>query len=188
FLIESGVFNENQHEGNNNGKLVGSGKANQVWQDIPVEPNESYTLTGWFQSEGSLNNNEGRFGVMSPDGRVLKEVKLGLESVYTHKTISFHSGTNEIVRIYVGIPAKPSDTAIRFDDFALHKGSVIEDESPDTPDKEVSPEHFLYTNEVLNTGADPGVFRAPNGIYYAYPTGSGNFSAYSSTDLVHWRD
>lgn len=50
------------------------------------------------------------------------------------------------------------------------------------------PKDLFYSNPVVKKGADPGVFRASNGKYYAYPTGGGGFKAYSSTDLVQWKD
>ena len=43
-----------------------------------------------------------------------------------------------------------------------------------------------YQNPLLKNAADPGVLKASDGKYYAYPTGGNKFEAYSSRDLVHW--
>ncbi|CAG7625990.1 glycoside hydrolase family 43 protein [Paenibacillus allorhizosphaerae] len=50
------------------------------------------------------------------------------------------------------------------------------------------PKNLFYTNPVIKRGADPGVFRASDGKYYAYPTGGGGFRGNSSSDLVQWKD
>jgi GH43 family beta-xylosidase len=47
---------------------------------------------------------------------------------------------------------------------------------------------LFYRNPVIRSGADPGVFRASNGTYYAYPTGGSGFKAHSSSDLAQWKD
>ncbi|TVY11226.1 family 43 glycosylhydrolase [Paenibacillus cremeus] len=49
-----------------------------------------------------------------------------------------------------------------------------------------APAPAYYQNPLIKNVADPSVIRAPDGTYYAYPTGGTRFVAYSSRDLAHW--
>ncbi|WP_158301714.1 glycoside hydrolase family 43 protein [Paenibacillus mesophilus] len=57
-----------------------------------------------------------------------------------------------------------------------------------TPVVGKAPDGTSYHNPLLKNIADPSVFRDSNGLYYMYPTGGNKFKAYSSPDLVHWKD
>jgi hypothetical protein len=93
---------------------------NAVKQEIFVEPNTNYTLTGWIRTSG--NNTGGYFGArMLNIGPILNEVNFGALGNYTQLSVTFNSGSNASVEIYAGMWANNADTWIQIDDVRMVK-------------------------------------------------------------------
>ena len=91
---------------------------NAITQRINVTPNTVYTLTGWLQN--NFGSNFGYFGARASDGTtVLNEVKFYAASTYGKSTVSFNSGNNSSVVIYVGFYGTGADQFVRIDDVSL---------------------------------------------------------------------
>ncbi|CAG7636901.1 hypothetical protein PAESOLCIP111_03795 [Paenibacillus solanacearum] len=68
---------------------------------------------------------------------------------------------------------------------AYSQPSEAQARQPELPVRSAGDE-LLFNNPLQENAADPGVFRASDGLYYAYVTGMG-FKTYASPDLVHWK-
>ncbi|WP_202887061.1 DUF4185 domain-containing protein [Cohnella zeiphila] len=107
------------HTGANNGYARYDSGWNAIKQEVFVEPNTDYTLTGWVRT--SSNNNDGYFGARLPNGgAVLNETHFAGLPNYTQLTVAFNSGNHHSVEIYAGMWAT-GDTWIQADDFRLTK-------------------------------------------------------------------
>jgi hypothetical protein len=108
------------HTGANNAFARYNSGWNAIKQEVFVEPNTNYTLTAWIRT--SSNNSEGYFGArLLNGGAILNEVMFGSLPNYTKQTVTFHSGGNHSIEIYVGMWAANGDTWIQADDFILTK-------------------------------------------------------------------
>ncbi|HZG58802.1 DUF4185 domain-containing protein [Paenibacillus sp.] len=106
--------------GANNAYVRNTSGWNAVKQEIFVEPNTSYTLTGWVRT--SANNSDGFFGARLPNGGpILNEVPFDAFGNYTQLSVTFNSGSNGSVEIFAGIWAHNADTWMQMDDFRLTK-------------------------------------------------------------------
>lgn len=94
---------------------------NAVKQEIGVEPNTSYTMSFWVRT--SANHNDGYFGVRVPgSGPILNEAHMTQAfGSYTQRTVTFNSGSNHSVELYIGTWAHGADTWIRIDDVSMVK-------------------------------------------------------------------
>ncbi|WP_206663824.1 DUF4185 domain-containing protein [Robertmurraya kyonggiensis] len=108
------------HTGSNNAFARYNSGWNAVKQEIFVEPNQTYTLTGWIKT--SSNNNEGYFGArLLNGGAILNETQFTSFENYTKQTVTFNSGNNHSIEIYAGTWANNGDTWIQVDDFNVTK-------------------------------------------------------------------
>ncbi|MEQ2525845.1 DUF4185 domain-containing protein [Bacillaceae bacterium CLA-AA-H227] len=106
------------HSGVNNAFARYNSGWNAVKQEIFVEPNQTYTLTGWIKT--SSNNSEGYFGArLLNGGAILNETQFSSLANYTKQTITFNSGNNHSIEIYAGTWANNGDTWIQVDDLIL---------------------------------------------------------------------
>lgn len=107
------------HSGNNNAWIRDSTTNwNAVTQQITVQPNTNYTLTGWIKN--NFSSNTGYFGVRQSDGvTVLKETPFTALPAYTLQTVAFNSGANGTVKVYAGFPGQGTDRWIQIDDVSL---------------------------------------------------------------------
>lgn len=91
---------------------------NALTQEIPVQPNTRYVLTGYVQTSANLT--EGYFGVRHGAGQtVLTETKFGQLGPYTRLTVTFDSGATDRVRMFAGYWAPGQDSWLRLDDTGL---------------------------------------------------------------------
>ncbi|TKC15412.1 DUF4185 domain-containing protein [Robertmurraya kyonggiensis] len=102
--------------GTNNVYLRDTTGWNAFTQDIAVQPNTVYRLTGYVKT--SQNNANGYFGVRGSAGDILKEVKFGRHDNYEKLTVQFNSGNNTTVRVFTGMHSG-GDTWIQADDYML---------------------------------------------------------------------
>ncbi|WP_211231465.1 DUF4185 domain-containing protein [Paenibacillus harenae] len=91
---------------------------NAITQDVTVEANTEYVLTGFVKT--SQNNNAGYFGVRGSAGNILKETKFERHDHYTKQTVRFNSGSNTQVRVFTGMHSN-GDTWLQIDDYMLLK-------------------------------------------------------------------
>ncbi len=91
---------------------------NSLTQTISVQPNTNYTLSGWVQN--NFTDNIGYFGVRDADGiSVLKETTFGSLPGYGQLSVTFNSGSNTTVKVYIGFWGQGSTRWIRADDISL---------------------------------------------------------------------
>lgn len=94
---------------------------NAIKQEVSVEPNSDYTLTGWIKTSG--NSRDGYFGArLVNGGPILNEAHLTQGYAhYTQLTVRFNSGSNHSIELYAGLWANSEDTWIQVDDLSLTK-------------------------------------------------------------------
>ncbi|MGP4079227.1 DUF4185 domain-containing protein [Pseudalkalibacillus sp. R45] len=102
--------------GSQNTWLRNSSGWNAITQNVPVERNTEYELTGFVKT--SQNNNAGYFGVRGEDGGIIKETKYERNDQYTKQTVRFNSGDNEFVTVFTGMWAN-GETWVQIDDYML---------------------------------------------------------------------
>lgn len=109
------------HSGNNDAWIRDStANWNATTQWVTVAPNTNYTLTGWVQN--NFTSNLGYFGVRASNGTtVLKETSFSAAPGYTQLTVTFNSGSNTTVKVYVGFWGQNTDYWVRLDDVSLHR-------------------------------------------------------------------
>jgi hypothetical protein len=107
------------HSGSNDAWIRDStSNWNSIKQAVSVQPNTNYTLTGYVQN--NFGSNLGYFGVRTSDGMtVLKETQFSASPNYSQLTVSFNSGSNSQVTVYVGFWGQNTDYWLRADDIAI---------------------------------------------------------------------
>ena len=107
------------HSGSNNAWInTASTNFNSVVQTISVQQNTNYVLTGWVQN--NFTTNIGYFGVRAQDGTtVLKETTFGSSPSYSQLQVTFNSGSNSTVKVYMGYFGQGVPRFIRADDISL---------------------------------------------------------------------
>lgn len=107
------------HSGGNNAYIrTNTRDWNAVKQLVPVQPNTTYTLTGWFRTSSTFGT--GYFGVRA-DGSAqpLQEVSFGGLGAWTEETVTVNSGLDDFLTVYAGYWAPGSDSWLQVDDIAL---------------------------------------------------------------------
>lgn len=107
------------HAGRNNAYLRTNTKDwNAVKQLVPVQPDTTYSLTGWFRTSSTFGT--GYFGVRA-DGSAqpLRETSFGGLGSWTEETVTVNSGANDFLTVYAGYWAPGSDSWLQIDDIAL---------------------------------------------------------------------
>lgn len=93
-----------------------------VTQQVAVQPNTRYRLTGWLTTGDSVGGDagEGLFGVQTsgPGASVLAEERFGDLDGYTRFVVEFDTGTNALVDVYAG-STMTADRWVQGDDFSL---------------------------------------------------------------------
>jgi hypothetical protein len=108
------------HTGLNNAYARYDSGWNAIKQEVFVETNTNYTLTGWART--SSNNSEGYFGArLLNGGPVLSETQFSSLTNYTKLDVQFNSGNNHSVEVFAGMWASNGDTWIQADTFSLTK-------------------------------------------------------------------
>lgn len=107
------------HSGANNAWINdASSNWDAITQTISVQPNTNYTLSGWVQD--NFTNNLGYFGVRASDGTtVLQQASFGSLPSYGQLNVTFNSGSNTTVKVFVGFWGQGSTRWIRVDDISL---------------------------------------------------------------------
>lgn len=103
--------------GLNNAWIIPQPGDNRIYQDIPVQTDTNYRLTGFIQTSGP--DAEGAFGVMTTSGTVIEETAIGYRPVYTKVDVDFNSGSNTTIRIYLRMNGQASVTFSRLDNVSL---------------------------------------------------------------------
>lgn len=88
-----------------------------IWQDVAVEPNTSYRLTGFLRT--STNSDNGYFGVRQLDGTVLGEAHFVSVGAWTRFTVDVETGANDRVQVFGGVWTNSGDIWLQMDDVAL---------------------------------------------------------------------
>ncbi|NBE99473.1 DUF4185 domain-containing protein [Nonomuraea sp. KC401] len=103
------------------GDRNGFARHNSGWHDlhqvVEVEPDTTYTLTGWLRT--SPNNDNGFFGVRVPGGAPVKEVNFRAVNAWTPFTVTFDSGSRTSVEVFAGIWTDNGDMWLQADEFSL---------------------------------------------------------------------
>ncbi len=109
------------HTGSNNAWARNTSGWNALKQEIAVEPNSSYTLTGWIRT--SASHGDGYFGARAAgNGPILNEVHLTQAyGSYAEQSVTFNTGNRHSVEIYAGFWAHDVDTWMRMDDIRVTK-------------------------------------------------------------------
>ena len=107
------------HSGSNNAWINDSSTNwDAITQTISVQPNTNYTLTGWVQN--NFGSNVGYFGVRDSGGQnVLKETTFSASPNYSQLSVSFNSGSNSTVKVYIGFFGQGVEQFFRADDISL---------------------------------------------------------------------
>jgi hypothetical protein len=111
-----------QKTGGQNAFIRASHTWNALTQRVPVKPNTRYTLTGWVHPSGNFDT--GRFGVRAADGRTtLAQTGFGARpqgsDAYQQLDVTFDSGTNQYLTIFVGYTGPNADSWVQIDDIDL---------------------------------------------------------------------
>ena len=111
-----------QKTGRQNGFIRASHTWNAFTQRVPVRPSTQYTLTGWVHPSGNFAT--GRFGVRAADGSTtVAEARFGARpqgsNAYQHLEVTFDSGTNQYLTIFIGYTGPGTDSWVQFDDIDL---------------------------------------------------------------------
>jgi hypothetical protein len=88
-----------------------------IWQDVAVQPNTTYRLTGFIRT--STNSDNGYFGARAPDGTVISEAHFVSVGAWTRFTVTFDSGDRSQVQLYGGVWTNSGDIWMQMDDVAL---------------------------------------------------------------------
>ena len=107
------------HTGLNDGYISNTGTGfNAITQTLTVQPNTTYTLTGWVQD--NFTGASGSFGVYGADGvTVVGQTSFGVASTYTPLTVSFNSRNNSTVTVFAGFTGQNTALWMRVDDVSL---------------------------------------------------------------------
>lgn len=113
-----------------------------IHQDVPVEPNTTYTFTGFVVTGGAPA--PGSIGVreLGAGGATLAEASFESVGAYTRYSVTFHSGDRTAVQAFVGTNLN-SDRWVQIDDLSLVKakeqlpGLTISVDSDPAPGSEV---------------------------------------------------
>ena len=107
------------HSGANNAWINDSTTNwNAISQIIPVQPNTTYTLTGWMLN--NFTSNTVYFGASDTAGNNHTENTYNAAANYTLMSVSFNSGSNTSMRIYCGFYGNGTTQFLRLDDVAVH--------------------------------------------------------------------
>jgi hypothetical protein len=91
---------------------------NAIKQLVPVQPNTTYTLTGWFRTSATFGT--GYFGVRGDiTSQPLKEVPFGGLGGWTQQSVTLNSGANDFLTVYAGYWAPGSDSWLQIDGISL---------------------------------------------------------------------
>jgi hypothetical protein len=107
------------HSGNNDAWVRDStSNWNATTQVITVQPNTSYTLTGWVQN--NFTTNVGYLGVRDSGGvNVVAQKTFSAAPNYQQVTVTFNSGPNTTMKIFAGFWGQNVDYWFRLDDFRV---------------------------------------------------------------------
>lgn len=107
------------HSGANNAYIrTNTRDWNAIKQLVPVQPNTTYTLTGWFRTSATFGT--GYFGVRGDiTSQPLKEVSFGSLGGWTQQSVTLNSGSNDFLTVYAGYWAPGSDSWVQIDDISL---------------------------------------------------------------------
>ncbi len=118
---QAGVDNNlgNAFTGANNGWIWNNGSDfNAIAQTVAVQPNTTYTFTGWIRS--ALVYPIGYFSVDGTNS-ILNETAFGATNGYTQLKVTFNSGSNTSVRVRAGFWGADTVQWIQTDDFTLQQ-------------------------------------------------------------------
>lgn len=101
--------------GPNNAWVRSDSGWNDLHQIIDVEPNRSYTVTGWVHTSATI---DGYFGVRTEDGTVIGEQHFAPLSDYTKLSVTVNSGPNRELVVYGGFWAD-GDTYLQLDNVTI---------------------------------------------------------------------
>jgi hypothetical protein len=107
------------HSGNNDAWIRDStSNWDSIVQEIAVQPNTDYVLTGWVQN--SFTTNIGYFGVRgSDDYTILQQTTFSAAPSYTQLFVPFNSGSNSTVWVFCGFWGAGADRWLRIDDISI---------------------------------------------------------------------
>jgi len=88
-----------------------------VWQQMAVQPNTNYRMTGWVRT--SANSDNAYMGARTTSGVVINEVNFPRTNGWQRFTITFNSGSNSAVQIFAGVWTNNGDIWIQLDDFSV---------------------------------------------------------------------
>jgi beta-glucanase (GH16 family) len=115
-----GVDTRNGMNGSKCGYIYdgGSGSWTDIKQWISVQPNTNYTLSCFVQTDSAFPA-QGCFGAQAPDGTALGWESYGQMTNYTQLTVTFNSGSNTSVLVYVGFTDQGPGAWIHVDSWSM---------------------------------------------------------------------
>jgi hypothetical protein len=105
------------YSGGNNGWLRSTSGWHNIFQPVAVTPHQRYRVSGWLRT--SANNSSGFFGIRTPNGAVIAELRYGYFADYTEVSVEFDSGGNSTVHVFAGMWAVNGDTWVNVDDVSV---------------------------------------------------------------------
>jgi hypothetical protein len=123
---------DHAHSGSNDG-FIWDGYQNGAFVDlgqtIPVTPGTDYTLIGWVDANNTMG---GFFGVRAGGGATIAAAPLSNTDPgpYTHAagyrrySVTFNSGSNSSVTIFIGYTTPGSPSFINVDDISIGSGAA----------------------------------------------------------------
>jgi hypothetical protein len=115
-----GVDRSNGMNGSKCGYIYddGSGAVSLISQVVAVSPNTNYTLSCFVQT-GSAFPAQGGMGVKDGNWNILGNQSFGQMSDYTQLTVTFNSGSNTSVWVYVGFQDQGAGAWIHADNWSM---------------------------------------------------------------------
>ncbi|HEV3028254.1 MAG TPA: hypothetical protein VG457_11815, partial [Planctomycetota bacterium] len=115
-----GVDGSNGMNGSKCGYIYddGSGAVSLISQVLAVSPNTNYTLSCFVQT-GSAFPAQGGMGVKDGNWNILGNQSFGQMSDYTQLTVTFNSGSNTSVWVYVGFEDQGPGAWIHVDNWSM---------------------------------------------------------------------
>lgn len=144
--------NSGIYDGKNTLKIAGGGWSNVRQENIALEKNTDYELSFYARLVGQTNTSSLEISIKNGDGSiVIASVKPTASSEFKKYILSFNSGSNDTVRLYVvGDGGNGSSSFAYIDNFVIGKADTKNVILNGNFESEVSYENWIVHNDAVN--------------------------------------
>jgi hypothetical protein len=187
----AGIDNDpaHAHSGSNNGYLYddwGAGRFIELTQTVSVAANTTYTLSGWVDAS---NTTSGVFGVRTSVGAAIRTAAFAntdpgptthAGSDYVQYTVTFNSGNDTSVVVFVGYVTPGSSSFINLDGVSLVGGQSSTPAPIPTPTPTPTPTPAPPAASASGTAVNCSSFSTSGACGIAFNGGSNNQPFFSA--------